>query len=67
MHQIEKHQIFRDHVTNVKDPDKTVMASVAHRLPLKPVLSTSFAEARLRALNLYRAWYREVRLLMRPQ
>ncbi|XP_062517037.1 NADH dehydrogenase [ubiquinone] 1 alpha subcomplex subunit 6-like [Corticium candelabrum] len=36
------------------------MASVAHRLPLKPVLSTSFAEARLRALNLYRAWYREI-------
>lgn len=36
------------------------MASVANRLPVKPVLSTSAAEARRRVLNLYRAWYREV-------
>ena len=27
----------------------------------KPILSNSFTEARRRALNLYRAWYREVR------
>jgi NADH dehydrogenase (ubiquinone) 1 alpha subcomplex subunit 6 len=36
------------------------MASVANRLPVKPVLSTSAAEARRRVLNLYRAWYREI-------
>ena len=32
------------------------------RATAKPVLSSSFTEARRRALNLYRAWYREVRL-----
>ena len=30
------------------------------RATAKPVLSSSFTEARRRALNLYRAWYREV-------
>ena len=31
------------------------------RATAKPILSGSFAEARRRAINLYRAWYREVR------
>lgn len=30
------------------------------RAAAKPILSSSFAEARRRALNLYRAWYREI-------
>ena len=32
----------------------------------KPILSSSFGEARRRALNLYKAWYREVGCLNYP-
>ena len=43
---------------------------MAHHLVLKatarPLLSTSLYEARKRALNLYRAWYREARDQRRP-
>ena len=35
-------------------------AASAARTQAKPILSATFAEARRRALNLYRAWYREV-------
>jgi len=31
------------------------------RASAKPILSSTYPEARKRALNLYRAWYREVR------
>lgn len=40
---------------------------MAHQVPYvlrataRPILSASLHEARRRALNLYRAWYREVR------
>lgn len=30
------------------------------RATAKPILSSTFGEARRRAINLYRAWYREV-------
>ncbi|XP_065837231.1 NADH dehydrogenase [ubiquinone] 1 alpha subcomplex subunit 6-like [Oscarella lobularis] len=35
-------------------------AASAARTQAKPILSATFAEARRRALNLYRAWYREI-------
>ncbi len=44
----------------------TSLADMASQVPrvlratAKPLLSSSFTEARRRALNLYRAWYREV-------
>ena len=33
------------------------------RATAKPILSSTFQEARRRALNLYRAWYREVSIV----
>eukprot|EP00118_Oscarella_pearsei_P025485 m.308263 g.308263 ORF g.308263 m.308263 type:complete len:125 (+) comp43648_c0_seq1:31-405(+) len=35
-------------------------ASAVSRIAAKPLLSATFSEARRRALNLYRAWYREI-------
>lgn len=38
------------------------VADTAGKAVLKPLLSTSHVEARRRVMNLYRAWWREVRL-----